>query len=410
MTAHTKAEDMAKKRLGAMLAPFSLTFKGEQADWEAPFRRAYFKSTLGQARVAIGFGILYFSLFAILDLLVIPNRLLEAWLCRFGVFLPAGLVVLALSYHKSFMHYFQASLAFLVILGGLGVIYLTTLTTAQDAYLYYAGLILAFMFGYGFARLRFVVATCCGWLLVLAFLVVELGVNHPSLKGLVANQFFFVGANIVGMMICYHQEKAARLAFLLQNQLSDQNALLLSHNENLAKLSNLDGLTKVANRRHFDHFMFQSWRQCQAGHQPIAVIICDIDVFKQYNDHYGHLAGDDCLVKVAKALARTVRRQGSLVARYGGEEFAVVLTGVYMEESMRIAERIRQQVEDLALPHCLSAQGVVTLSLGVAAVIPDNSLSQRELFQCADSALYEAKLAGRNQVKAGKLFTSQVRA
>lgn len=404
MTAASPSEKAATGGLRAQLAPFSLHFVGNQADWEQPFREAYFHNTLGQARIAIGFGVFYFSLFAILDLLVLPERLLEAWVCRFGVFLPAGLMVLALSFHKSFMGFYQGALAFLVLLGGSGVIYLTTLTSQTDSYLYYAGLILAFMFGYGFAKLRFVTATCCCWTLVLIFEVVEFTVNHPSLKGLLSNQFFFIGANIVGMMICYHQEKSARLAFLLQNQLAEQNALLLSHNQNLAKLTNLDGLTKVANRRHLDQFFHQAWKQCLDERHPLAIIICDIDVFKQYNDHYGHVAGDDCLIKVAKALSQSVRRANTLVGRYGGEEFAVVMADAYTEEAQTVAERIRQAVQQLALPHVKSETKVVTLSLGVAAAVPSQYLTQRELFQCADSALYEAKLAGRNQVKVGQLI------
>ncbi|WKE67075.1 GGDEF domain-containing protein [Gallaecimonas kandeliae] len=389
------------------LNTFTLHFQGREAGLERAFREAYFHSTLSQARVAICFGIIYFCLFAALDLLVLPDKLFEAWVCRFGIFLPAGLSVLAFSYHRHFMPFYQTSLAILLILGGVCVIYLATLTKKPDSYPYYAGLLLVFMVGYGLAKLRFSVASFCCWSLVLLYEIMEFIIHEASFNMVVANQIFFMGANVVGMMICYHQEKSARQAFLLQAKLAEQNALLLCHNESLAKLSNLDGLTKVANRRHFNHFIHQTWRHCQQHKLPLSVIICDIDHFKQYNDHYGHLAGDDCLIKVARTLAQSVRKDDSLVARYGGEEFAVVLPGVYMEEALTIAERIRSNVEELAVPHHLSPPAVVTLSLGVAAVIPSKTLTQREFLQSADKALYQAKQGGRNQVQAGRLFAGK---
>ncbi|WP_115718868.1 diguanylate cyclase [Gallaecimonas mangrovi] len=404
MTANTPDENAAQSRFEAQLNRLTLRFTHQQADWEAPFKEAYFHATLRQARIAIAFAIIYFSLFGLLDVLVLPHRLLEAWLCRFGVFLPCGVAIFGLSFHPKFMHYYQFALAVLVVIGGSCVIYLTTLTSEKDSYLYYSGLILVFMCGYGFARLRFLAASSCCWLLVVVFELVDCFFTTSSLKGVLANQFFFVGANVIGMMICYQQERTARLAFLLQNQLAEQNALLLNHNQDLAKLTNLDGLTKVANRRHLDTFLKQTWTTCLHQRQPLAIIIGDIDFFKQYNDNYGHVAGDDCLVNVAKTIKHCVRHDGALVGRYGGEEFAVVLAGVHTEEALTVAERIRREVEKLALPHQASPMQVVTLSLGVAAAVPSPSISARELLQYADNALYQAKQSGRDQVKVAKLI------
>jgi len=174
---------------------------------------------------------------------------------------------------------------------------------------------------------------------------------------------------------------------------------LLELTEQLRKLSVVDGLTGIANRRNFDEELARIWRRAQRESAPVSLVLIDIDHFKKYNDHYGHLAGDDCLRRVAQALQQTVKRPFDLVARYGGEEFAVVLPDTGVRGSERLAEEMRKAVELLGIPHAgSSASSRVTISSGVAAMAPESGAPPEILIAAADACLYEAKLAGRNRV------------
>lgn len=169
-------------------------------------------------------------------------------------------------------------------------------------------------------------------------------------------------------------------------------------NYELKRIACLDGLTQIANRRHFDQYYEQVWERLKAAQQPLSVILCDIDYFKFYNDQYGHQAGDRCLQQVAQTLAKAVRST-DFVARYGGEEFIIVLPSTDGETAYKIGQRICSQVRSLQIPHSKSrVSHIVTLSCGVATLIPDTVSSSGILIATADSALYEAKEKGRNGV------------
>ncbi|GAB6060564.1 response regulator [Desulfonatronum parangueonense] len=168
----------------------------------------------------------------------------------------------------------------------------------------------------------------------------------------------------------------------------------------LKNLSNKDGLTGIANRRRFEEFFHFEWQRAIRSGDPIALIMADIDHFKLYNDHYGHAAGDECLREVASAMLNVVSRQTDLVARYGGEEFICVLTGTDLQGAAGVAQKIRQTVEELGIPHAFSPLApVVTLSLGVAGLSPRrDGISPQDLLLDADKALYRAKSNGRNRI------------
>ena len=175
---------------------------------------------------------------------------------------------------------------------------------------------------------------------------------------------------------------------------------LVELNQTLEKLSSLDGLTGLANRRYFDNFLNHEWlrgiRECTG----MSAIIIDIDHFKLFNDTYGHQGGDDCLKKVATTLQKTVKRSTDLVARYGGEEFVVVLPKTDKNGAIRIAEKIREEVEKLRIEHAASSTSSwVTVSIGVASSNICHDGWKENLLAAADEALYQAKNSGRNQVK-----------
>jgi len=160
-----------------------------------------------------------------------------------------------------------------------------------------------------------------------------------------------------------------------------------------------DGLTNIANRRRLNEFLKQEWNRGRRIGSLLSLIFVDIDFFKKYNDHYGHQSGDDCLVNVANILESSLARSTDFVARYGGEEFVAILPETGSEASLGIAEKIRRNVEQADIPHVASdLDRHVTLSLGVASMIPVDGVTADDLLKAADAALYAAKENGRNRV------------
>ncbi|MGB0564624.1 MAG: CHASE2 domain-containing protein [Spirulinaceae cyanobacterium] len=170
-------------------------------------------------------------------------------------------------------------------------------------------------------------------------------------------------------------------------------------NELLNRLATIDGLTQVANRRAFDVYLRKAWSEAQRHQQPIALILCDVDYFKQYNDTYGHQEGDDCLRRVAYVLNASVKYPGGFVARYGGEEFAIVLPNLDYPAIEAIARTIQQTLQTEAIPHKASkVSAIVTISMGIAIATPPlNDPKPNALIQCTDAALYQAKRQGRDR-------------
>ena len=167
----------------------------------------------------------------------------------------------------------------------------------------------------------------------------------------------------------------------------------------LQRISMIDGLTGIANRRRFDEALEREWRRCHRSDSPLSLILVDVDFFKNYNDHYGHLAGDECLKKVAAAMADQNRRAADIVARFGGEEFACLLPDTGADAAHAMAVRLGEAVAALAIPHARSdAAGHVTISLGVATLIPGEGDVASSLIDQADRGLYHAKQNGRNRV------------
>ena len=194
---------------------------------------------------------------------------------------------------------------------------------------------------------------------------------------------------------------SARLHDSLEQRVAERTAQLEQANRKLATLSTTDGLTGLANRRHFDEVLrAQCARAARLG-QPMALVLLDVDHFKKFNDCYGHQAGDACLVRVAEALAAGARRASDLAARYGGEEFAVVLPDTGADEARRIGEALRRDIEALGVAHAGSDVGHVTISVGIAVQPQQAGADPDALLRAADAALYRAKHDGRNRVAFG---------
>jgi len=195
------------------------------------------------------------------------------------------------------------------------------------------------------------------------------------------------------------QQLASQVAIAIQQSVLYQQ--LQAANEELQRLASLDGLTQIANRRRFDQYLDAEWQRLKREQVPLSLIFLDVDFFKLYNDTYGHLAGDDCLRQLASAFKSIVKRPADLVARYGGEEFAVILPNTEIQGAVYMAQTIRQAVRNLAIPHAQSSVcDRVTVSLGVASIVPNSEISPQDLINAADKALYLAKRQGRDQVHA----------
>jgi diguanylate cyclase (GGDEF)-like protein len=176
------------------------------------------------------------------------------------------------------------------------------------------------------------------------------------------------------------------------DELERVNKELEEANQKLEKLSQTDSLTGIFNRSVFDRTIRAEWDRCKLHHSPLSLIMVDIDIFKAYNDNYGHQAGDDCIRWVAQSLRACVKRSSDIVARYGGDEFAVILPHVNRDTALQFADQIRKKVLELAIPHPFSpVSPYLTISAGVQTLIPSDELSIEKLIRTADQALYEAK-------------------
>lgn len=230
--------------------------------------------------------------------------------------------------------------------------------------------------------------------------------DDPKLKA----HSFAVGANdyVVKLpdrlellaRIRYHS--AAHISRLQRDQafrfLRESQKNLADANIELQKLAALDGLTGIANRRRFDETLQFEWQRGQRDKTPLSLLFCDIDHFKSYNDHFGHLAGDLCLKKVAAVLTEHLKRPADLAARYGGEEFALILPETDPAGALLIAEACRRHLEGLQIENPAAGTGIVTISIGVATVVPSPDSTVEHLINRADQALYAAKRGGRNSV------------
>lgn len=191
-----------------------------------------------------------------------------------------------------------------------------------------------------------------------------------------------------------------------RGQLSQQHVVLQQYsteleaaNRRLGQLSLTDSLTGLGNRRRFDDVLALEWSRACSLKKSIALLMVDVDCFKLYNDRYGHQAGDRCLARVAAALQSQLRLAGDLATRYGGEEFALIAFDTDREGVHKFAEKLCHAVSELGIPHEQVPQGQVTVSIGVAAVMPEMSIEPDELVRRADAALYRAKAEGRNCVR-----------
>lgn len=390
------------------MRPFSLAF---EPDLEAEFMEDYTIKSLPLLRLTLLVSALFYTGFGILDKVVAtPASTPKLALIRFGIFLPGCFVLFGLTYLRFFHRIWQWAVSAWGLVAGLGIVAMIGIVQGEARNSYYAGLIMVFIVLYTWTRIRFIWATATGWVIVLAYEVLTVGFLHLPGQIVIIHNFFFIGSNILGMLACYAIERYARMDFLMnrllleeQEKVQQTNQALAAANEELKRLAQIDDLTKVPNRRMLDQDLKLGWKRMVREGKPISFLLCDIDNFKSYNETNGHRAGDECLIAVAQAVSAAARRPGDYAARYGADEFGLVLLDTPVEGAIHVAQALCQTVINLRVSAPGSPiQGRVSLSVGVATILPTHQRSVDQLVQKAEELLYRAKGQGRNQVVAGK--------
>lgn len=369
-----------------------------------PLESRFLRGSFARRRSTVtmfGVGaIVFFLALMVPDVLMTPSALPVAWWMRLLVF---PLIILGglwwIHQHPS-----PRALERLVAVAGMlaaamevGILY-----SAQHVWAYPRVVELNIVVVYVCAIARFWPAAWTCLFVLGAHAVASAILPDPTSVLGVSTSVLLVTTVAFSLSASFKLERDERMAFLMDVREQALEAELLLANERLAKVATTDPLTGVPNRRAFDSFLTESWSRSVEEQRPLGLIMLDIDWFKRYNDLHGHQAGDRCLMSVAQATQACLRRTGDLVARLGGEEFAVVMADADAVAVAAAAERIRQAVSQLALPHGGSPFQSVTVSVGMAALSGDGQAhahaSPQALILAADDALYQAKQRGRNRV------------
>ena len=351
---------------------------------EGEYRAYVLEHSFDLKRIGLSVGILLWLAFAGLDFAMLQGP--EVWWVL-GVRLVVLMVLLICAglipprEHAAVL--LPMSLLCISLLG-VGAALVVGIAHHSDPNYPYEGLLLVSMAAYFLVGLRLSEALACAWVVLLVYVGVELWVGLPMPR-LVNNVLFLLFGNLIGGVGCYLLEFKSREHFLVSRLMR----VLADH----------DSLTGLHNRRSFNRTFERLGRQAQRDSQSIALLLCDIDHFKAYNDRYGHQAGDSALQRVGSLLNDAGRRPLDLAVRLGGEEFAVLLYGIDEAQARQRGEALRATLEQLQIPHEGSdTAGVLTMSVGVACIQPAQGGELAQLYEHADRALYEAKAFGRNQV------------
>ena len=344
-------------------------------------------------------AVLLYSAFAISDRVMIPDAYAQAWAIRFFVVVPLLLLCTFFVYRIRHAVWREAVLSVTLITCGISLPWIAGLSTHPNAAHYQTGVTLIVLFGNIVVSLRFRSA-----LVMSTAMTIIYGLSLGSIDAIPPevrfnNWLFCFAAVTISLIANFRMDQDQRRAYFARLREHERNKELSHAVELLAKLSAEDALTQIANRREFDRRLDVEWGRARRDGTPLSLIMVDVDCFKNYNDHYGHQAGDACLQQIARSLREIPQRPADLVARFGGEEFVVLLPATAQEDAAVLAERMRSAIADLQIPHATSRVGPgVTASFGVAALHPVGNQQAANLVAAADAALYVAKEKGRNRV------------
>lgn len=338
-------------------------------------------------RIALGVGLLIWLAFAAFDFVLIQGP--EVW-WMLGVRLTVLLLLLIFAWlliQREHVQLLQPLSLVTILALGAGASLVVGIAHRVEPGYPYEGLLLVCMASYFLVGLRLLEALACSLLILLSYIAAELLMADVPVPRLINNSLFLLFGNLMGAVGCYLLEFKSREHFLISRLMR----VLADH----------DSLTGLHNRRSFNRQFERLWRQAQREQCSLALLLCDIDHFKAYNDHYGHQAGDRVLQRVGSLLQDAARRPLDMAVRLGGEEFAVLLYDIAADQARQHAEALRQTLQTLDIEHAGSDTAhMLTMSIGVACLQPEESGALAQLYEHADRALYEAKAFGRNQVVA----------
>jgi diguanylate cyclase (GGDEF)-like protein len=359
-----------------------LTFTDEL---EEEFRRTHFHASLAQIRINLSLAIIVTLAFAAMDATVLGRELNRIpSMLQLLLVTPVLLITLGASFSRIRHRIFPPLALMASTILGLSVAAIEILATLGGVSSLFPYLLITAIFIYFMGGLLFYRALAANGIVLFAYLAVGISLQLPA-REFSYNALALVAVNVVCAWMVYMHEKTSRRSFL--------EAALLQ------EMAARDGLTGIQNRRMFDQHIQRVWQLATRTRQRVAMLLLDIDCFKDYNDRYGHQAGDECLRAVAVCLNQCARRPLDFVARYGGEEFAVVLYEASREYTAAVLTRIQRSVAELNIAHDASTVASrLTVSIGAAFVLPGSDRTYEGLVQLADEALYSAKEQGRNRV------------
>ncbi len=351
---------------------------------EREYRASILEESFELKRIALSVAAVIWLALTVFDMAVVPASHVS-WVIAIRVLALAVLLVCAFFIvQRRYRHLWLPLSMTCILVLGVGAAMIVGVAHRADPDYPYEGLMLVSMAAYFLVGLRLSEAVVCSLVVLLAYVLAELAAGLPVPK-LLNNVLLLTFGNLIGGVGCYLLEHKSREYFLVSRLMR----LLAYH----------DSLTGLHNRRSFNRQFERLWRQAQREGKSLALLLCDIDHFKAYNDSYGHQAGDVALQSVGALIQQAARRPLDMGVRLGGEEFALLLFDIAADEAVRRAEALRQALEQAGISHRESASGqVLTMSIGVAWLTPDSEPQLSQLYEQADRALYQAKASGRNQV------------
>ncbi|MBV6550838.1 GGDEF domain-containing protein [Acinetobacter soli] len=373
---------------------------------EQVYRTQYRQAAAHEFRFRAPIILILYSLLSFGIFQVLPQSEIKLWLINYawvGVIITSAWL---LSFFKSFDKWFD----YYVCLGSTAAVAITftlinILEGGQNNALLHASMMYAVIIIYGFVGLRFYTALFAGWVGGLIGFTISINSNI-SIDWTYLNRTYTF-SSFLGMALAYFTDRQHRENFLSDCVIELNRLKLVKQAELLETLSQQDSLTGLANRRYLDEVLEKEWRRAVRHSMPITIMMIDLDFFKSYNDTLGHIKGDECLREIAKALTSLTLRSGDLAARYGGEEFLLLFPMTNESEALIQVKRLMNVIRKIDIQHPSSdISSQVTLSVGVATMIPQVDDSISSFVSRADHALYTAKSKGRNQYQIANIHVS----
>lgn len=348
-------------------------------------------------------GIVLYNLFNIADYIMLPDIWQKSLFLRIIIVTPLMILGLFAQRINFFKKKIDFLLSILIIIVCCSIVIILLLSKHPNVLHYYSGIVLVVLCGNIVFRLNFKCALFSSFTICILY-----GITSPIImKGhndvIFNSNLVLISGTLLSLVGSYYLERDDRIKFLLNLKLENDSLMLKDINKLLSEKVKIDPLTKLYNREYFEIMFEKEWQSALRYKYHLGIIFLDIDNFKAYNDNYGHQAGDFVLKEVAKVLKENVKRAHEIASRYGGEEFVILLPHINIEGTIKLAEKIRQGIESLKLPHEYSDYKIVTVSLGACSIIPKEDVSKDDFLKAADGAMYLSKNSGKNRVTSCKL-------